>query len=174
MIPETAAADSPPVDAAAGDIPPNGGEYKSDHPQSTGCLIRRVPTDQGGYDVAKKEFKVNAFFPTKDDDTGLSVNWEGQDPEFETAETLLSKAKGQKLRDYGGVIAVPFEAIVAAGFRVIRDDSEKSRWHSLIPELKRPIYDAMQRNDFIVYADKLLRAANQQPTRRAPRPLPAS
>jgi len=119
-------------------------------------------------------FRISAFIPAKRDDKGLSVNWEGSEPEFETAHTLPAKALGQKLRECGGVIAVTFEAVHAAGFQIERSDSETSRWHSLIPQLTYPIYDAKTRNEFIEYADKLLRAANQQPTRIAPKPLPKS
>ena len=173
MNPDSDTDETLPTDAEAAAIPPNGGEYKTIHPGSTGCLIRRVPSDQGGYDFVKNEFKLNAFFPRPADDTGLSVNWEGSEPEFETAHTLLAKAQGQKLRECGGVIAVTFEAVVVAGLHVVRDDTETSHRHSLIPELKRPIYEA-KRNEFIDYADKLLRAANQQPTRIAPKPLPKS
>lgn len=118
-------------------------------------LMRRVPMDPAHPIYPGDVPNISSLIPSQNDDTGLSVNREGE--LYETAESLLAKGGSEKLRTTGGVVAVLASTFRQFAFDPQPDKQPDSRGHCLIAAMSYPKYKA-NKNEFKKIVDKILRA----------------
>jgi hypothetical protein len=133
-------------------------------------LLRRVPSDPSRIIYPNGPFLWQAFLPNPTDHDGLSVNREGE--KYETAASILSKAINEKVRNYGGVVAISAKVIRENGATVVPNKQLDSLGHCLIPELNiTASKDKSTKQHFKEMADALARKSE---VRIIPKEIPIS
>jgi hypothetical protein len=132
-------------------------------------LLRRIQSDPARFLFPDGPFQYQSFLPNSNDEDGLSLNREGD--HFETAQSLLQKSANEKVREFGGIVAVKSSSVMDLGLDISVDPQVDSLGHCLIKEMSRTIYDGSKEGKRKIkeLADRLARGSH---IRIKPRPIP--